>query len=102
TFDKVLSEDTASGELVRAGNADAIDLPIVLVAQSGSDDVRATYITAGNPSGPRVRVKIKVVKNTDPLANFQINVNRALITSPSACTSTQSVATLHTRMIAND
>ncbi len=102
TFDKVLSEDAASGELVRASNADAIDLPIVLVAQSGSDDVRATYLTEGNPSGPRVRVRIKVVKNTDPLANFQINVNRALITSPSACTSTQSTATLHTRMIAND
>ncbi len=102
TFDKMLSEDAGSGELVRASNADAIDLPIVLVTQSGSNDVRATYSSEGNPSGPRVRVKIKVVKNTDPLALFQINVNRALITSPSACTSAQSVATLHTRMIAND
>ncbi len=102
TFDKLLSEDAASGELVRQADADAVDLPIVLVAQSGSNTARATYITEGDPSQPRVKVKIKVVKNTDPRANLQINVNKAVISSPSACTSSQSVATLHTRMIAND
>jgi hypothetical protein len=102
TFDKLLSEDAGSGELVRQANADSVDLPVVLVTQSGSNSNRATYIAEGNPTGPRVKVKIKVVKNTDPRANFQINLNHAVIMTPSACTSTQSVATLHTRMIAND
>ena len=101
TFNKILSEDSGSGELVRDANGSGARLPVVLATLSGSKPSNGLYATQGTKS-PRVRVEVKAIKGLASEAKFLVVVDDAEINTPSACTGNKSVATLHTRMTAND
>jgi hypothetical protein len=101
TFTKLLSEDGGAGELVHQSNGVSLRLPVTLNALKGSTADDAVYRTARGIT-PRVHVEVAELNHKTGRSRFQIEVNRAEITSPTACSDKSPTTTLHTRMVAND
>lgn len=101
TFAKLLSEDAGAGELVRDAHGRSLQFPVALDANAGGTALAQSYQTSVT-STPRVRVNLSLNKHQPTQGKFTIEVDRAQILSPNACSGEPPQTQLHTRMIAND
>ena len=95
-----LSESKGSLELVSAAGGSPL-VPLHLAAKKGGSATEAVFESESAPSGPKIRIVIARVPNTDEY-EFSLQVERVLIAADPACLGPEGTTERRTRLSLTD